>query len=212
MVSVSMNALSELLQKRLSEWEVVYEHELGDAELRIWLDTFQNLRITEALLESALRIVQTKVTRFPKPGHLTAAIEEARNERDRDASKRSASTYLEEMNKTPHISERSPEERAEIKRIFDEAVAKILAKNEPKFPHARTGTEKRQEIERQKTALAASQTHATESRPIDATPPPSAAAPPTASPTPIAVESPETAPEDLAEEPPYKATDQDIPW
>lgn len=210
MVSVSMNALSELLKKRLSDWEALYEHELSDAELRLWLDTFQKLRITEALLESALRIVQTKAVKFPKPGHLAAAIEDAINERDREANRNS--NYLDEMRKTPHISELPKSERDEIKRLFDETCAKILADQLPKYPHARSPAERKDEVNRQKTAFAARLPHADTSKPVDQGEAPSVVTAPTASPAPPIVESSEPTPEDLAEEPPFQASDEDVPF
>jgi hypothetical protein len=197
----------DLLKKRLAEWEVTYEHELEDAELSVWYDTFRDLRISDVLLENALRIVQSKAVRMPKPGHLTIAIEEARAERD----KGSRSSVLEDLANTPHVSDLPASERVEMKQMFDRAVAEIIRDQIPKYPHARTWKDQKAETARQKQALAAVLSDANWAKAPEDPGTPLDAAAPEETPAPPPVGPDEIAPEDLAEEVPYKPTDEDVP-
>jgi hypothetical protein len=200
-----MNVSIALLRNRLSDWERLYEVRLADSDLRLWIDTFRDVRCEDDVLLEAFTLVQHKAVKFPKPAHLVAAIETARETRQKSTS------ILEDLEKSPHISDLTPEERAEMTKTFVETLASVGVKM--KVPPVRmTDAAANDERNRQKDAFAARFPHAAARRPMDASQPSSGAAPPAASPAPIAVESAEPTPEDLAEEPPFEAKDEDIPF
>ena len=171
---------------------MAFEHPLAEVELKIWYEVFEGIRVSDQELTEAFRLVEAKAMRMPKPGHLTAALDVAR-ETIRPVR------VLEP--KTPHISELSPAERSELQRIFDGAKAKIFADKVIR-PSARSPEAARIEANRQKMALGAVLPHASAPVASDTGQAPYVAAPPAPAPAPVA---PESASE-------YEATDQDIPW
>jgi hypothetical protein len=200
-----MSVSIALLRNRLSDWERLYEVRLADSDLRLWIDTFRDVRCEDEVLLEAFTLVQCKAVKFPKPAHLIAAIETARETRQKSAN------VVEDLEKSPHISDLTPEERAELSKSFIDTLAGIGLKM--KVPPVRmTDAAANDERNRQKDAFAARFPHATARRPMDASQPSPGAAQPAASPAPIAVGSAEPTPEDLAEEPPFEAKDEDIPF
>lgn len=197
-------SIEQQLRDRLAVWERMYEERLAESTIKIWLETFRDLRCTEVLLERAFTIIQAKAVRFPKPGHLTAAIEAAREERN-------VAERPKEEDKTPHVSEMPESERLAMAKTFRETLGQLglVAKIPPaEASDARMDAERI----RQKQALAGYWARPADSRPMDASTSPSSAAPPTPAPAPIAVESPEPTPEDLAQPAPVEITDEDIPF